>query len=101
MDRIIEKLTDLSEEECLMIAKVFQPDVEFIMFPTDITPLHWSGWDMVSKETDRKYQHIVQIDFSETQIPLSKRFCYFDVNFLAYYPTEIELDQILNILNLN
>ena len=95
---LLEKLANLTPEERMSIAKVFNSDVEFTHWSLDNG---WDGWDLVSGTYDGGFEeHVVQIDYQEKSMPLKARFRYY-YRLDEFHTNEDELKTILNILNIN
>jgi hypothetical protein len=86
MKTIRERLESLTPDQCVEIAKLLVPDVDWVFLPCDRHP-HWSGFDLVDKESEFAtespfFQHCFQIDYSDTD---KQRFRYYDEGCNEYH----------------
>lgn len=80
----MKALKDLTPEECIKIASIVEPDVEWKFIRSVIK---WDGFDLVEKDNldPLKAKHIFQIDYSsDKKLKNKPRFRIYDEHLFEY-----------------
>lgn len=94
----MKALKDLTPAECVKIASIVEPDVEWKFIQSTSK---WNGFDLVEKDCQNpiKAKHIFQIDYrAAEEIKDQPRFRIYDEN-LFEYGVGSKMTSILDYLN--
>ena len=90
MKNIIEILKNLTPQQCIDVAKISEPDIEWRFVSDDEQKYPWSGHDLVTDSGDPELPHnnIFQIDYAEN-VEFEERFRVYE-DLMQYKAQNLE-----------
>jgi hypothetical protein len=94
----MKNLKNLTPEQCIEIATIVKPDVEWKFIKSSN---EWEGFDLIEKSDDESgiCNFIFQIEYSNKDIKLSQRFRLY-IDLYEYPLSEEKLEKIVNYLEI-